>query len=466
MNQAYRTTVSLLRILAVTACVVVALTVAPLAWVSDVYALEIDASDDASSGPQQSEGILPVPDYSGDLRTRPALTGDWGGLRQQWAEKGVTFRFNWYQAVQGVVDGGSDNRWAYGTNLDLYADLDLDRMGVIPGGLVAFRAQSRFGNSVNGDTGLLLPVNTYSNFPLTDPPDEDIPIAITELNYTQFLSEQFALLVGKITTMKNANELAGGEGRTQFMNFQFLFPAVYAQLAPYSTLAVGALWMPSGRFQFTTLLMNTADSSTTTGFGDIGEGTTWLNSIDVQYEVNGLPGGSTLGFLYGFNGDFTRMGGMNYDPGVRIVVGEERESWALRWDGWQYLFTETEPSTRVDPRDGHQDLQGIGVFASLGLGDKKTNPVSFAASIGVSGRGVFPGRDDDTLGLGYFYNDLIKPRPPLTDFLQNSTQGIEFYYNAAILRWLELTADVQWAKSARSKVDDSLVLGLRCNISF
>jgi len=157
---------------------------------------------------------------------------------------------------------------------------------------------------------------------------------------------------------------------------------------------------------------------------------------------------------------------MNYDPGVRIVVGEERESWALRWDGWQYLFTETEPSTRVDPRDGHQDLQGIGVFASLGLGDKKTNPVSFAASIGVSGRGVFPGRDDDTLGLGYFYNDLIKPRPPLTDFLQNSTQGIEFYYNAAILRWLELTADVQWAKSARAKVDDSLVLGLRCNISF
>jgi len=308
MNQAYRTTVSLLRILAVTACVVVALTVAPLAWVSDVYALEIDASDDASSGPQQSEGILPVPDYSGDLRTRPALTGDWGGLRQQWAEKGVTFRFNWYQAVQGVVDGGSDNRWAYGTNLDLYADLDLDRMGVIPGGLVAFRAQSRFGNSVNGDTGLLLPVNTYSNFPLTDPPDEDIPIAITELNYTQFLSEQFALLVGKITTMKNANEFAGGEGRTQFMNFQFLFPAVYAQLAPYSTLAVGALWMPSGRFQFTTLLMNTADSSTTTGFGDIGEGTTWLNSIDVQYEVNGLPGGSTLGFLYAFNGDFTRMG--------------------------------------------------------------------------------------------------------------------------------------------------------------
>ncbi len=291
MKQRYLKTGCLSRLLAVTSCVVVTLTVAPLAWVGDVYAFEPDASDGASSGAHQSEGILPVPDYSGDLRTRPALTGDWGGLRQQWAEKGVTFRFNWYQAVQGIVDGGSDNRWAYGTNLDLYADLDLDRMGVIPGGLVAFRAQSRFGESVNGNTGLLLPVNTYSSFPFTDPPDENVPFSITELNYTQFLSEQFALLVGKITTMKNANEFAGGEGRTQFMNLQFLFPAVYAQLAPYSTLAAGALWMPSWRFQFTTILMNTADSSTTTGFGDIGEGATWWNSIDVQYEVNGLPGG-------------------------------------------------------------------------------------------------------------------------------------------------------------------------------
>jgi porin len=454
------------RLLAVTACVVVALTVAPLAWVSDVYAFEPNASGGASSGAQQSEGILPIPDYSGDLCTRPALTGDWGGLRQQWAEKGVTFRFDWYQAVQGIVKGGTDNRWAYGTNLDLYANLDLDRMGVIPGGLVAFRAQSRFGDSVNTNTGLLLPVNTYSYFPFTDPPDENVPIAITELNYTQFLSEEFGLLVGKITTMKNTNEFAGGEGRTQFMNFQFLFPAVYAQLVPYSTLAAGALWMPSGRFQFTSILMNTADSSTTTGFGDIGEGATWWNSLDIQYEMNGLPGGSTLGFLYAFNGDFTRIGGMSYDPDVGIFIGKETESWALRWDGWQYLFTETEPGTVVDPRDGWQDLQGIGVFASLGLGDKNTNPVSFAASVGVAGRGVFPGRDDDTLGLGYFYNDLQEPRPILANFLQSSTQGIEFYYNAAILRWLSLTGDVQWTKSARAKVDDSLVLGFRCNVSF
>ena len=85
---------------------------------------------------------------------------------------------------------------------------------------------------------------------------------------------------------------------------------------------------------------------------------------------------------------------------------------------------------------------------------------------GLSGRGVIPDRDDDTTGLGYFYNDLQNPRPLLTRFLQDSIQGIEFYYNAAILPSVALTGDFQWTNSALSNVDDSIVLGLRCNISF
>ncbi len=442
-----------------------ALTLVPLALDGDVCASESDTSGDTSGGDQQGGGILPVPDYSGDLRTRPALSGDWGGLRQQWADKGAIFRFNWYQAYQGVVDGGINERWEYGTNLDLFADLDLDRMGILPGALVAFRAQSRFGDSVNGYTGVLLPVNTYSAFPLTDPPDDNVTIAITELNYTQFFYEKFGVLVGKITTMKSANEFAGGDGHTQFMNFQFIFPAVYAQLAPYSTLAAGALWMPWSDVMFTTILMNTGDSSTTTGFDDIGEGTTWWNSVDVQWDLGGSPGGSTLGFLYAFDGDFSRIGGLNFDPGIGLVFEKETEAWALRLDGWQYLFTETEPGTRVDPRDARQDLQGVGVFASLGRGDEDTNPVKWATSVGLSGRGVIPGRDDDTMGVGYFYNRVQKPQI-LSNLVSTNVQGIEGYYNVAVLRSTELTFDFQWLKSALRNVADSFVIGFRLNIRF
>ena len=74
-------------------------------------------------------------------------------------------------------------------------------MGVLPGAIVTFRAESRYGGSVNSASGAILSVNTDAFFPLTDEPDDDIPFTITSLNYTQFFSPQFGALVGKIDTL-------------------------------------------------------------------------------------------------------------------------------------------------------------------------------------------------------------------------------------------------------------------------
>ena len=43
--------------------------------------------------------------YSGDIWNRSTLTGDWGGLRNQLAEKGVTLDLSVTQIGQGVVGG-------------------------------------------------------------------------------------------------------------------------------------------------------------------------------------------------------------------------------------------------------------------------------------------------------------------------------------------------------------------------
>ena len=82
-------------------------------------------------------GLLPIPDYSGDVWMRPHLTGNWGGLRQDWAKKGVTLNFDWYQAYQNIVDGGVREDSAFSTNLDYRLKLDLMRMGVVPGALIS-----------------------------------------------------------------------------------------------------------------------------------------------------------------------------------------------------------------------------------------------------------------------------------------------------------------------------------------
>jgi hypothetical protein len=96
----------------------------------------------------------------------------------------------------------------------------------------------------------------YSAFPYGSDEEADVGFAITELNWLQFLSDRFALLAGKITTLGTSNEFMGGEGRTQFMNFQLNFSATLAQLAPYSTLAASAIWLPNSTWTISTTLMN------------------------------------------------------------------------------------------------------------------------------------------------------------------------------------------------------------------
>jgi len=54
-----------------------------------------------------------APTYSGDLWTRPTLTGDWGGLRNDLARKGVTFDMSLTQIGMGVISGGKDIAWEY-----------------------------------------------------------------------------------------------------------------------------------------------------------------------------------------------------------------------------------------------------------------------------------------------------------------------------------------------------------------
>ena len=144
-------------------------------------------------------------------------------MRTDLANKGVQFGLEWNHYVQGVADGGRDRTTAYGGTVDYTLNIDLMRMGVLPGALIRFRAESRYGSSVNGAAGPILPVNTDALFPLTAKLDQDVGITITDLNYTQFLSKHLGLFFGKVDTLDaDPNEFASGRGTSQFMNANFI----------------------------------------------------------------------------------------------------------------------------------------------------------------------------------------------------------------------------------------------------
>ena len=251
------------------------------AGVAPISGMQIETQGAPTASKKAPAGLLPIPDYSTNIWTREYLTGDWWGARTYLANKGVQIGVELNQYVQGVTNGGRDRTAAYGGTADYTVNLDLMRMGILPGALIKFRAESRFGSSVNGQAGPILPVNTDALFPLTDTLDEDIPITVTDLNYTQFLSPYLGVFFGKLDTLDgDPNEFASGRGTSQFMNANFIFNPVLGLRLPYSTLAAGVILMPippgpKGGITISSTVMNTQDSSTTSGFDDFDEGTTW-----------------------------------------------------------------------------------------------------------------------------------------------------------------------------------------------
>ena len=432
------------------------------------YAQAQPADDKAAAAaPKASAGILPLPYYSGDLATREYLTGDWGGFRNDLANHGLTLSPEWTQWAQGVVSGGKDTGWEYGGAFDIPGSFDLMRLGLVPGGLVQFRMDSRYGKTVNSDTGTLLPVNTAGSVPITGSTDESIA-ALTQLNYAQFLGEQFAVTFGKVQTYDgDANEFASGRGNRQFMNFNFVFNSVYARTVPYSTLAAGIIVMPTKAITITSTVMNTADSSTTSGFNDIDKGTTWATEAYFQYKLGKLPGGMCLGGTYAFNNDFAELNGQfQIQPGAGIVLPRKSDSWCVYWNGWQYLYSPDEAPAKIDLGNGKPDMRGFGLFARLGYADKDTSPVEWSASGGLGGRGLIPGRDNDTWGVGYNYDSLTDTRLGSVLNLRTYGQGFEAFYDLAITRAVDLTFDVQWVESARASIAAATVLAARLDVRF
>jgi porin len=426
------------------------------------------AAPAAAEADEGGEGSLP--DYSGDWRTREYLSGDWGGSRGRVAEKGFTFDIGWTQIGQSVVSGGRRRDGDYGGNLDILMNVDFERMGLCPSGTLSVRAESRYGDAVNDGTGAFTPVNIRGYFPLTDPIDEPIPIVITELACTLSFCGKLDVTVGKmITAWGDPTEFAGGEGRTQFMNSNFIYNAASSQTAPYSTLGAAVDWYPTPKVTVSSALFATTDSSTTTGFADLDDGLTWWTQLETRYRLGGLPGGLNAGFQYAFDNEFTRIGGrLTLIPDGGVSVETVSDSWAVFFGGWQYLLTldPSSPSDEVDASDGRVDLRGLGLFARLGFADPDANPVKWSASAGVGGRGLVPGRCSDTFGVGYYYTDVQSPRAFSVLALPSSGQGFEAFYNVALTPAVGLTLDVQWVEGGLGGADAATVLGLRLDITF
>jgi porin len=397
-----------------------------------------------------AQDASPKDPYSGDLLTRSTLTGDWWGVRNDLAAKGVTLDMNITQVGQGVVNGGKSGQWQYGGRGDIILNLDSQKLGLWPGAFLNMEGEGNWASAVNLNTGALMPVNTSQVLPL---PGQNF--YLDSLNFAQFLSPYFGLTLGKYATITahsgDMNEFAHGKGDTQFMNMAFNFNPLLAFTVPYSTLGTGVIILPTkdpkeAIVQFLVLQAN--GTARTSGFENLsGNQLVFVGEGRLRTDFFGLTGHQLFGYSFS-NKDFTSIDQRFDNILENQQLAKNTHSWNIHYNFDQYLY---------EPKKGSGE--GIGIFGRFGASDGNPNFMHFFYSLGVGGKGVIPGREHDRYGFGFYYIDISNPKlqgPFRTAKLLRDEYGFEAFYNFAITPWLLLTPDIQVVRGAQK---DKITIG-------
>jgi porin len=411
----------------------------------------------AASAETQKPAIDATP-YSGDLWNRPALTGDWGGARNELATKGITFDMSLTQVWQKVESGGRNKDTEYGGRFNIIINMDFQKMGLWPGAFLMIEAEQKYDSSVNPNTGAIMPANTSSIYPA--PGDDGKELTVPAVLFTQFLSESFGVIVGKFDTARTGdkNEFAWGKGDKNFMNLAFGVNPCLLWTAPYSTLGAGVIVLPTKNHDewiATFAVMKTEGSPSTSGLDDISDGPTSVcGETRLKTDFFGHTGHQLVGASYSDRTYISldqNLRGIIFDG---LAIKEEQGSWAAYYNFDQYLYEIEKGSGR-----------GWGLFGRLGTSDGEANPIDCFASAGIGGKGVFGDRKDDSFGIGYYrlyLSDIsILPQNHFGD-----EQGVEAFYNIAVTRWMYLTPDIQFINPGQSNVDNEVVAAMRLHVIF
>jgi len=410
----------------------------------------------------------PAPDYSGGFLKRSTMTGDWGGSRNEMAKKGVTFDFNLFQTEVGVVEGGTNSKAEYGGRGDFILKVDTGKAGLWPGGFLQIEGEVNYGSGANSNTGALIPVNTNQLFPV---PGKIGSAAIPSVQFLQFLSPHFGVLVGKLyVTSADDNEFAHGKygkGDTQFMNLAFNFNPATLFAAPYTPIGGGLVILPNKNPEaaiFNALVFSATGTASKAGFDNF-EHDNLSVSLEgrVRTHFFGKTGHQDVGYLHS-NREFSSLDQrLSLDPGTQLVE-KKSGSWVVFYNFDQYLY---------EPSKG----KGFGIFGRFAISDGNPNFLHHVYSLGFGGKGVGAKRPNDSYGFGGFYIDISNPTltTPFGSrrFLRDETGG-EAYYSLAVTPWAHLSPHLQVVRGARRQtltvpprnIDTAVVLGLRLGLTF
>lgn len=409
--------------------------------------------------------------WGGDLASRPRLTGDWGGARDEMAKNGVVLDVDLYWMPQWITSGGKNETGAQWGNAVATLNVDTGKAGWWPGGFFKLQTVTSFGDNLMRDTGALVPANI--TWMLPSPVETNT--GLQELTYTQFFSRQFGAFIGKINSIAPTN-VFHGDYYNGFQNTALNLPLVMA-MVPLSAYGAGALYLPSHEVTLAGMVLDADGTIENNDLGDaFRNGAMVLASADLKVKPWGLPGHQNVTLAWS-NKDHTSLiqdpanigrhllesrFPLLGNPGPVLIeifdrlglpptaqpLNMESQTWAAVYSFEQFLW---QPAG--DPH------HGIGAFFSAGVSDGKANPIKYSYSLGLVGKGVVPGRPRDDFGIGWarteFSDNFVSHLRSTFALGLKNEDAVELYYNAALTPWLSISPSFQYISPALNKTLDS-----------
>jgi porin len=283
------------------------------------------------------------------------------------------------------------------------------------------------------------------------------------------------------------------------MNNAFNFPMTLEEL-PLSTFGGGVVVLPREDILLSSLAIGPNGAQTSNDVGQAFHGVMLLGSGKLTVKPFGLVGHQSLGFTWNnqeqfsldqnpsniahllLNQQFPRLA----SPGPVLTeilasrfpnllvpaqpANRTNSSWTISYSFDQYFW---QPDG--DPK------HGVGIFFGFGASDGNPDPIQYAFLAGIGGKGVVPGRPDNSFGFGLartqFSNSFLPFLRQQFNLGLQRADAIEMYYNMAITPWMNLTSDLQIVDSALNKaispttgkltgIDTVVVAGARIRVRF
>ncbi len=395
----------------------------------------------APAEPEARPGADPVPALAAERGWTDGghLTGEWGGVRNALAGRGVTV-----DVIYASDAFTARGRTAVLGHVDAALTLDSHELGLWSGGTLYVLVQNSHGHGINNTVWSEQPVTNLEAARYTE---------LTELFIEQVaLDDRLRFKVGKQDANRDfGTPRFGGD----FLNNSFgMYPT--APLPSYPATGLGAIVAARPVAWITGKLAIYEGSPLTGGLGlttafESGGGYTLVGGAAATHRLGraGRDGGTTSAGVWRQSGSFTEVGAA---PGAEPRRFGADAGWFVQHDERIYLHP-----------DDHDDPRGLTVIARVSWAQPDRSAVTRYAGGSAAWHGIGP-RHDDAAGIGAGYLRIAQPLGgspgPRDEWF------VEAFYALRLTSFVSLQPDLQAFRHPGGDSDDALVAGIRLKLKL